>query len=120
MVSRFSKRTDWMCAFPQCPPLAVMTGLLCVSLCASTQRACANPKLDVVLTATLNQAPVRFDQMAYTNGHGQALSVSRLDLLLSEFAVRSPNGIWLQQTNWQAWLALNSGRSQFTITNLLE
>jgi cytochrome c peroxidase len=82
------------------------------------QIAMAAPKLEMLLTPKLNGVPIAFDRLAYTNAQGQSLSVSRLDLLLSDFAVHTSDGTWLEQPNWQAWLALASGRSRFSITNL--
>src|SRR5678815_3691838 len=116
MDSRSNKRPGTMRLLAS---ILASSALHCAVLFLFTQYAGANPKLDFLVTATLNEAPVRFDQLAYTNSHGQALSVSRLDLLLSDFGLRTVDGRWSEQTNWQAWLSLGSGRSQFSISNLL-
>src|SRR4051794_6224248 len=117
MVSPFSKQPDSMSTLATNSLSSLLFGWLYIFLSLFAQGACAKPKLEILVTATLNQAPVRYDHLGYTNAHGQVLSISRFDFLLSDFAVRTPGGIWSEQTNRQAWLALGSGRSRVSINN---
>src|SRR5215207_10154345 len=57
-----------------------------------------------------------FGQMVLTNVSGQTLSVTRLDFLVSDFAVRRSDGTWLCDTNEPAFLSLGQGRTRFQVS----
>ena len=76
--------------------------------------------LELRLAPTFNSRPLAFDTLSFTNAAGQTLSVTRLDLLLSDFALRRPDGSWLAQSNWQAYLGLRDGRTACHVANLPE
>ncbi|HEY0456756.1 MAG TPA: MbnP family protein [Verrucomicrobiae bacterium] len=63
-------------------------------------------------------SPVELDKFAFTNGAGQVLSVSRLDLLISDFAMHTASGDWIEKTNFVAYLSLSGGRKKFQIDGL--
>ncbi len=50
----------------------------------------------VRVTPTFDGRPLVFDQPSLTNAAGQVLSVTRLDFLLSDFALRRADGTWLE------------------------
>src|SRR6185503_19120088 len=55
--------------------------------------------------------PLEFDRVMYTNSHSQRVSVTRLDMLLSRFALRRLDGNWVEQTNWFAFVNGRAGRT---------
>ncbi len=60
-------------------------------------------------------APLAFDSLGHTNAAGQRLSVTRLDFLLSDFALRRPDGSWFTTTNWFAAIKARDGRTNFEV-----
>jgi cytochrome c peroxidase len=77
---------------------------------------CASLRLEIA--PRYNGLPLVFDQPTQTNGAGQAFSVTRLDFLLSDFALRRTDGTWLQSSNWQACLNLGQKRSAASVDGL--
>jgi cytochrome c peroxidase len=59
-----------------------------------------------------------FSQLVLTNALGQTLSVTRLDFLVSDFAVHRSDGTWLCRTNESAFLSLGQGRTRFKVSML--
>ena len=71
--------------------------------------------LRVRLDLRFNGAPLVFDSPANTNAAGQAVSISRLDFLLSDFALRRTDGAWINRTNWFASVRARDGRTSFVV-----
>ena len=65
-----------------------------------------------------NGAPLTFDALKYQTAAGQKISVSRLDLLASEIALRRADGIWLGQTNWFAYISTRDGKTSFSLEHI--
>ena len=78
----------------------------------------SSASLDVTVSPRFNNAPLVLNQLAFTNASGESLSVTRLDLLLSDLALRRADGVWLERTNWQAFLSLAAGRSRFHVAGI--
>jgi cytochrome c peroxidase len=74
--------------------------------------------LPVEVTARFQGRVISFDQLSLTNRAGQAFSISRLDFLLSDFALHRPDGTWVAATNRHAYLNLRAGRSSFAAGQL--
>jgi len=74
--------------------------------------------LDIRVHARFQEAPLVLDALAHTNAAGQTLSVTRLDFLLSDFALRRSDGTWLTDTNWQALVSVGTGRTNFQVNPL--
>ncbi len=83
--------------------------LLAIGAAASAPAA----SLDVTVAPHFQNVPIEFDRLAFTNPSGVSLSVTRLDLLLSDLALRRTGGVWLERSNWQAFLSLGAGRASF-------
>ncbi len=60
--------------------------------------------------------PLVFDSIANTTLAGQKISVTRLDFLLSNFALRQTNGTWIALTN-SAFISAREGRTSFELNN---
>jgi len=74
--------------------------------------------LNVRITPSFNGARLGPGHLALTNAAGQQLSVTRLDFLLADFALRRADGVWLERTNWQAFFSLDAGRLQASVPEL--
>ncbi len=66
-------------------------------------------RLGLVLEPTWRGRPLAPDELAGTNTAAEALSVSRLSLLLSGFALQQTNGSWFPSPG-VAWFDLGAGR----------
>jgi len=75
-------------------------------------------RLAVAIEPRFGGAPLVFDAMTNMTAAGQAVSVTRLDFLLSNIALRRADGGWLGLTNWSAYLSPREGRTGFELNNL--
>jgi cytochrome c peroxidase len=75
-------------------------------------------RLAVEIAPRFAGAPLAFDVVTHVTALGQQISVTRLDFLLSNIAVRRADGGWLGLTNWFAYLSLREGRTGFELNNL--
>jgi cytochrome c peroxidase len=62
--------------------------------------------------------PLVFDALTNQIASGQKISVTRLDFLLSDFALRETNGIWIGRKNYFAFIGARDGRTNFTLENV--
>jgi cytochrome c peroxidase len=92
-------------------------GAVCL-LAIEAPEAAAGPALRVAIVPRYNGAALVFDKPAQTNAAAQEFSVTRLDFLLSDFALHGRGGAWLQTTNWQACISLGQNRSNATVGDL--
>ena len=84
-----------------------------------TQRARgAQTEVIVSFEPQFRGQPLVFDELRATNNSGQALAITRLDLLLSGLAVRRTNGTWLEKPYWFAFLSARAGRTNFALRDL--
>jgi len=71
-------------------------------------------RLTMTLAPTFDGQPLTFGAMTYTNASGQVLSVTRLDMLLSGFALqRKKDGSWLELSNRYACIRARDYRTTF-------
>ncbi len=82
--------------------------------------AVAGQSLTVTIVPQWGGASFKFDSLSYriatrTPGPTTTLSVSRLDFLLSNIALRRTGGGWLGLTNWFAYLSPREGRDAFEV-----
>ena len=77
-----------------------------------------NQNLHVEFSPRFAGAPLAFDTLTNTNSSGQRLSVTRLDSLLSDFALRRADGSWFGPTNWFAVIKSREGRTNFEVANI--
>jgi cytochrome c peroxidase len=71
--------------------------------------------LSLEIDPRFDGAPLVFDEVRYAVGAGRQISVTRLDLLLSGFAVQDASGDWILLTNQFAYVNGREGRTHFTL-----
>ena len=74
--------------------------------------------MQVTIAPAHSATPLQFNSLSLTNESSQTFSVTRLDFLLSDFALQRTDGAWLEQTNWQAFLSLAEKRSTFSVNDI--
>jgi cytochrome c peroxidase len=74
--------------------------------------------LRVEFLPQFNGVPLAFDALKNQTAAGQKISVSRLDFLASQIALRRADGIWIGQTNWFAYISARDGKTNFTLENI--
>ena len=80
--------------------------------------AAAGPALQLAIVPRYNGTALVFDKPVQANAAAQQFSVTRLDFLLSDFALHRSDGTWLQTTNWQACIKLGESRSNAIVNDL--
>jgi cytochrome c peroxidase len=74
--------------------------------------------LEITVLPRFNRAPLVFDSLTNQTAAGQKISVTRLDFLLSDLALRRAGGMWVAQTNCFAYISAREGRTRFTLDNV--
>ncbi|HEY3931962.1 MAG TPA: MbnP family protein [Verrucomicrobiae bacterium] len=74
--------------------------------------------LRVDFAPQFNGAPLAFDALTNQIATGQKISITRLDFLASEIALRRADGIWIGQTNWFAFINARDGKTNFILENI--
>ena len=74
--------------------------------------------LRVAFVPRFNGTPLTFDALTYQTAAGQKISVTRLDFLASEIALRRADGVWIGQKNWFAYFSARDGKTNFTLENI--
>ena len=65
-----------------------------------------------------NGKPLVFDSPANQTTGGRKISVTRLDFLLSDIALRRADGIWIEQKDWSGYIGARDGKTNFTLENI--
>jgi cytochrome c peroxidase len=84
----------------------------------SQWRVAQAANLEITILPRFNNARLVFDSLTNQTAAGQKISVTRLDFLVSNIALRHTGGLWLAQTNQFAYLSAREGRTSFTLSNL--
>src|SRR5581483_511528 len=74
--------------------------------------------VQVRIVPQYNAAAVEFDTLGMADAAGQKLSVTRLDFLLSSWALRRADGKWMEQTNSVAYVSAREGRTGFRLNGI--
>ncbi|MCD6050713.1 MAG: cytochrome peroxidase [Verrucomicrobia bacterium] len=85
---------------------------------SATSAEVPGKKLTVDMAVKFGGVSVEVDQLAITNLSGQSFSVTRADFLLSDFALRTTGGTWIERTNWQAFISLTGRRTRFEVSQI--
>src|ERR1041385_2872341 len=96
--------------------LALVLGVSNVLAASSLATGAPNSRgvsLEVRVQPRWSGHPLEFDALTNSTPAGQRLCVTRLDFLLSEFALRQTNGAWIEYTNWFAYIGGRDARTAF-------
>ncbi len=74
--------------------------------------------LQVEIVPRFNGAPLVFDALTNKTAASQVISVTRLDFLVSNFALRREDGVWIGRTNWFAYVNAREGRTSFRLEGI--
>jgi cytochrome c peroxidase len=74
--------------------------------------------LRVEFLPRFNGKPLVFDSLANQTAAGQKISVTRLDFLLSNFALHETNGAWIGKKDFFAFTGARDGKTNFTLENI--
>jgi cytochrome c peroxidase len=74
--------------------------------------------LQVEFIPQFNGVPLAFDALSNQTSAGQKISVTRLDFLASEIALRRADGVWIGRKNWFAYISLRDGKTNFILENI--
>jgi cytochrome c peroxidase len=74
--------------------------------------------LHVEFVPCFNGASLVFDALTNQTAAGQKISVTRLDFLVSDIALRRADGIWIGQKNWFAYISARDSKTNFTLENI--
>ncbi len=70
------------------------------------------------MDAQFRGASLAFDTLANLTAAGRRISVTRLDFLLSQPALRRTDGTWIEDTNWFACIKAREGRTNCDLRNI--
>lgn len=90
--------------------VACLLGLWCGGVSAAN--------LTVELLPRFAGAPLGFDAATNQTSAGQKISITRLDFLLSNIALRRADGSWLTQPDWFALLSAREGRTSVRLDGI--
>src|SRR6266487_1243746 len=76
----------------------------------------ASPVLTVRILPRFAGTRLTYDTLTNTTASGQRVSITRLDFLLSDLALRTPSGVWYQQTNCFAYISGREERTSFVLS----
>ena len=74
--------------------------------------------LRVDFVPQFNGAPLVFDSLVNQTAASQKISVTRMDFLLSDFALRRADGAWIERQNGFAFVGPREGRTNFTLEDI--
>lgn len=78
----------------------------------------AQHRLDIEFKPVFGDQPLTFDALTNETPSGQAISVTRCDLLLSGASLQRKDGTWLTASAAAAYVSLRSDRRHFTLHNV--
>jgi cytochrome c peroxidase len=78
----------------------------------------APPVLDVSVEMRFEGEPLQFDATTNVAAAGQRISITRLDLLLSDVELRGTGGQWSASANRVAFISGREGRTRFELTGV--
>ncbi len=87
---------------------------------AAGRAATSHHALQVEIRPRFNKAPLVFDSLTNTLANGQKISVTRLDYLVSSFALHQRDGGWLTLSNRFAYVSGREGRNWFRVDAIPE
>lgn len=95
-------------------PAGVVLALL---ICWQCGRA-LSANLEVKIIPRFDGVPLVFDSVTNQTAARQKISVTRLDFLLSDIALRRTDGEWIERTNWFVYVSGREGRTRFGLEDV--
>src|SRR5205085_10603561 len=74
--------------------------------------------LQIQILPRFGNTPLVFDTVAYRTPNGQRISVTRLDFLMSEFALRQAGGTWVSMTNSFVYISAREGHTSSRLSGV--
>src|SRR5689334_9803640 len=78
----------------------------------------ANVGLEVQIVPRFDGMPLTFDALTNMTVAGQRISVTRLDFLISEFALQRANGSWFKPKDSIAYISGRVGRTSSRLNEI--
>ena len=94
----------------------VLNPILPLAAAISVSAAAAELRVDFI--PQFNGAPLVFDALSNRIVDRQNISITRLDFLVSDLALRRPDGIWIERKNAFAFIGARDGKTSFTLENV--
>ncbi len=94
-----------------------LSALSLLFLCAAA-RVTNAADLEVRVTPAFNASPLLLDSLRYPLPGGDTISISRLSMLLSGFALERPDGSWVELPGQYAWLDAGARRTSVTLHDI--
>lgn len=92
---------------------AIVLGILVLGSCAAASGA----SLELNIVPQFKGAPLVFDSLTNSIATGQKISVTRLDFLMSDFALHRAGGLWVPLTNQFGYVSARDGHNSVTLSN---
>jgi cytochrome c peroxidase len=92
--------------------------MIATLVCGARPAFAGSHTLRMRIAPVFDGAPLQFDSLSYRTGARQKFSITRLDFLLSNFALRHHDGAWIEQTNWFAFVSARDDKANFRIDNV--
>ncbi|HZM01488.1 MAG TPA: MbnP family protein [Candidatus Saccharimonadales bacterium] len=89
-----------------------------ILLAAWTVAPAAAADLELSIAPQFNGAPLVFDSLVQRTAAGQTISITRLDAMLSDIALRRTDGIWIGQSDWFACMSAREGKTNFILAGI--
>jgi cytochrome c peroxidase len=90
--------------------------LMLLATAISVSATASNLRVD--FAPQFNGGSLSFDALTNHIFSGQKISVTRLDFLVSGFALRETNGIWIEKKNFYAFIGARDGKTNFILENI--
>ena len=78
----------------------------------------AGGDLQIKFIPQFNGVSLDFDALKNRTANGQVISITRLDFILSDIALRRGDGSWIEQKNWFADVCAREGRTRFILPGI--
>ena len=89
-----------------------------IAFCVTALSVATATGLRVDLAPQFNGKPLVFDALTNRTAAGQLVSVTRLDFLLSDFSLRRPDGSWIGNKTFFAYISARSGKTHCTLNGI--
>src|SRR5262249_43785219 len=90
--------------------------LILLAMAISFSAVAADLRVD--FAPQFNGKPLSFDALTNSIPSGQKISVTRLDFLVSDFALRETNGIWIEKKDFFGFVGARDGKTNLLLENI--